>query len=154
MESEKPVVLLYRVCFYDFHILDHLRSVAKIHFSTKVLMRERRENVLAVSLSVIRIIGKHVNNALKEELAIIPVVAKFATTASDGYVYENTDGYGYKPTNHYLSDITENMTIIRRTFIDKILLFSRDYHTQILCSSKHSKLYFSCVAPEINRYFD
>ena len=95
----------------------------------------------------IKTIGKHVNNALKEELATIPVVAKFATTASDGYVYENTNGYGYKPTNHYLSDITENMTIIRRTFIDKILLFSRDFHTQILCSSEHSKLY--CGAPEI-----
>ena len=41
VESEKTVVLLYRVCFYDFHILDHyLRSAAKVHFSTKVLMRE------------------------------------------------------------------------------------------------------------------
>ena len=38
VESEKPVVLLYRVCFYDFHILDHyLRSVAKIHFSRKAM---------------------------------------------------------------------------------------------------------------------
>lgn len=32
----------------------------------------------------VKTIGKHVTNALKEELAGIPVVAKFAITASDG----------------------------------------------------------------------
>ena len=32
----------------------------------------------------IKTIGKHINNALKEELEGLPVVAKFATTASDG----------------------------------------------------------------------
>ena len=36
----------------------------------------------------IKTIGKHINNALKEELKDIPVVAKFATTASDGKVYQ------------------------------------------------------------------
>ena len=36
----------------------------------------------------IKTIGKHVNNALKEELAGISVVAKFATTATDGKVYQ------------------------------------------------------------------
>lgn len=35
----------------------------------------------------IKTIGKHVNNALKEELKGIAVVAKFATTAADGKVY-------------------------------------------------------------------
>lgn len=33
-------------------------------------------------------IGKHVNNALKEELVGFPVVAKFATTADDGKNYQ------------------------------------------------------------------
>ena len=33
-------------------------------------------------------VGKHVNNALKEELAGFPVVAKFATTADDGKNYQ------------------------------------------------------------------
>lgn len=33
-------------------------------------------------------IGKHVNNALKEELAGLPVVANFATTADDGKNYQ------------------------------------------------------------------
>ena len=31
-------------------------------------------------------IGKHINNALKEELDDEPVVAKFATTAADGKI--------------------------------------------------------------------
>ena len=36
----------------------------------------------------IKTIGKHINNALKEELVGYPVVAKFATTASDGKTYQ------------------------------------------------------------------
>ena len=36
----------------------------------------------------IKTIGKHINNALKEELEGLPVVAKFATTASDGKIYQ------------------------------------------------------------------
>lgn len=36
----------------------------------------------------IKTIGKHINNALHEELADNPVVAKFATTAADGKVYQ------------------------------------------------------------------
>ena len=33
-------------------------------------------------------IGKHISNALKEELSSVSVIAKFATTASDGKVYQ------------------------------------------------------------------
>jgi hypothetical protein len=36
----------------------------------------------------VKTIGKHVNNALKEELNGLSVVAKFATTASDGKTYQ------------------------------------------------------------------
>lgn len=36
----------------------------------------------------IKTIGKHINNALSEELNATPVVAKFATTAADGKVYQ------------------------------------------------------------------
>lgn len=36
----------------------------------------------------IKTIGKHVNNALQEELKDIPVVANFATTAADGKTYK------------------------------------------------------------------
>jgi hypothetical protein len=36
----------------------------------------------------VKTIGKHVNNALNEELRDIQVVAKFATTAADGKTYQ------------------------------------------------------------------
>ena len=36
----------------------------------------------------IKTIGKHINNALKEVLKDISVVSKYATTASDGKVYQ------------------------------------------------------------------
>lgn len=35
----------------------------------------------------VKTIGKHINNALKEELKSMPVIAKFATTATDGKSY-------------------------------------------------------------------
>jgi hypothetical protein len=35
----------------------------------------------------VKTIGKHINNALNEELQGLSVVAKFATTASDGKIY-------------------------------------------------------------------
>lgn len=36
----------------------------------------------------VKTIGKHISNAFQEELSGLPVVAKFATTASDGKVYQ------------------------------------------------------------------
>jgi hypothetical protein len=36
----------------------------------------------------VKTIGKHITNALKEELKSLSVVAKFATTASDGKTYQ------------------------------------------------------------------
>jgi hypothetical protein len=36
----------------------------------------------------VKTIGKHINNALKEELAKFSVVANFATTAADGKTYQ------------------------------------------------------------------
>ena len=55
----------------------------------------------------VKTIGKHVNNAMKEELGGIPVVAKYATTAADGKSYQ-TDFYnldvvisvGYRVKSH------------------------------------------------------
>lgn len=44
----------------------------------------------------VKTIGKHISNALKEELGGISVVAKFATTAADGKVYQ---------TEHYNLDM-------------------------------------------------
>lgn len=39
----------------------------------------------------VKTIGKHINNALKEELEDLSVVAKFATTAADGKTYQVED---------------------------------------------------------------
>ena len=36
----------------------------------------------------VKTIGKHISNALREELKMLPVVANFATTASDGKTYQ------------------------------------------------------------------
>lgn len=36
----------------------------------------------------VKTIGKHINNALKEELMGISVVAKYATTGKDGKIYQ------------------------------------------------------------------
>jgi hypothetical protein len=56
----------------------------------------------------VKTIGKHINNALKEELADFSVIANFATTASDGKTYQmeyyNLDmilsvGYRVKSSN-------------------------------------------------------
>ena len=54
----------------------------------------------------VKTIGKHINNALKEELSDYPVVAKFATTASDGKTYQvdyyNLDVILYRQSNYRL----------------------------------------------------
>lgn len=47
-----------------------------------------RQQMSALFDRDVKTIGKHINNALKEELAGIPVVAKFATTAADGKTYQ------------------------------------------------------------------
>jgi hypothetical protein len=44
----------------------------------------------------IKTVGKHINNALREELSDDSVVAKFATTASDGKTFQ---------TEHYNLDM-------------------------------------------------
>ena len=49
----------------------------------------------------IKTIGKHINNALREELKSIPVIAKFATTASDGKTYQ-VEYYSQKPKIFHL----------------------------------------------------
>lgn len=54
----------------------------------------------------IKTIGKHINNALKEELEGDPsVVANFATTASDGKTYQ-VDYYNFLPFLFILSSLT------------------------------------------------
>ncbi len=71
--------------------------------SEKIEVRIENENVWLNRHQIaslfdrdIKTIGRHINNALKEELASISVVAKFATTAADGKVYQ---------TEHYNLDV-------------------------------------------------
>jgi hypothetical protein len=47
-----------------------------------------RQQLLVLFERDVKTIGKHIGNVLDEELANLPVVAKFATTASDGKVYQ------------------------------------------------------------------
>ena len=49
----------------------------------------------------IKTIGKHINNALNEELKDIPTVAKFATVQKEGVYIENLG----KPLNYHTSNI-------------------------------------------------
>lgn len=55
-----------------------------------------RQQIANLFYRDIKTIGKHINNALKEELGGFSVVAKFATTAADGKVYQ---------TEHYNLDM-------------------------------------------------
>lgn len=48
----------------------------------------------------VKTIGKHINNALREELCGLPVVAKFATTAADGKIYQ---------TEHYNLEVVTSV---------------------------------------------
>jgi prophage maintenance system killer protein len=47
-----------------------------------------RQQLATLFARDVKTIGKHINNALREELTGIPVVAKFATTALDGKTYQ------------------------------------------------------------------
>ncbi len=47
-----------------------------------------RQQIASLFARDIKTIGKHINNALREELGGLSVVAKFATTAADGKVYQ------------------------------------------------------------------
>ena len=64
---------------------DEVRLEVRLEEDTVWLNRQQLSELFGRD---IKTIGKHVNNALKEELATIPVVAKFATTASDGKTYQ------------------------------------------------------------------
>ena len=64
---------------------DEIKLEVRLEEETVWLNRQQMAELFARD---VKTIGKHVNNALKEELAGIPVVAKFATTAADGKTYQ------------------------------------------------------------------
>lgn len=68
-----------------YQLDDGVRLEVKLEEETVWLNRQQLAKLFGRD---IKTIGKHVNNALKEELAGISVVANFATTAADGKVYQ------------------------------------------------------------------
>ena len=71
----------------------------------------------------IKTIGKHISNALKEELKDCSVVAKFATTASDGKIY-NVEHYSLDMVLSVGYRVKSNRGIQFRIWANKVL---KDY---------------------------
>ncbi len=71
----------------------------------------------------VKTIGKHINNALKEELKDFSVVAKFATTASDGKTYQ-VDFYSLDMVTSVGYRVKSTRGIQFRVWANKIL---KDY---------------------------
>lgn len=76
---EKAEIIIYKESDSDFQIEVRLED------ETVWLNRQQLSDLFNRD---IKTIGKHINNALREELKSIPVIAKFATTASDGKIYQ------------------------------------------------------------------
>ena len=64
-----------------------LSSLIEVRIEEETVWLNRQQISLLFDRDV-KTIGKHINNASKEELKDISVVAKFATTAADGKVYQ------------------------------------------------------------------
>ena len=68
----------------------------------------------------VKTIGKHINNALKEELNGLSVVAKFATTAADGKTYQ-VDYYNLDVILSVGYRVKSNMGTQFRIWANKVL---------------------------------
>ena len=71
----------------------------------------------------VKTIGKHINNALKEELDGLSVIAKFATTASDGKTYQ-VDYYNIEMITSVGYRVKSKRGVQFRVWANKIL---KDY---------------------------
>lgn len=83
----KNEIILYR----PNQITEHI----EVRLEDETVWLNRQQLALLFERDV-KTIGKHIANVLKEELAGLSVVAKFATTASDGKIYQ---------TEHYNLDM-------------------------------------------------
>jgi hypothetical protein len=79
LNSSSAEIIIYKESDSDFQIEVRLED------ETVWLNRQQLADLFNRD---IKTIGKHINNALREELQSIPVIAKFATTASDGKIYQ------------------------------------------------------------------
>jgi hypothetical protein len=69
------------------------RSLEKADFQIEVRVEDEtvwlnRHQIAVLFDRDVKTVGKHIANVLKEELRSVSVVANFATTASDGKVYQ------------------------------------------------------------------
>lgn len=78
MEKQEGEIILYQPD-------GTLKLEVRLEDETVWLNRQQISNLFDRD---VKTIGKHINNALKEELSGIAVVAKFATTAADGKTYQ------------------------------------------------------------------
>lgn len=77
MEKEGEIIL--------YQLDGTLKLEVRLEDETVWLNRQQLSNLFDRD---IKTIGKHIGNALKEELSGMSVVAKFATTAADGKTYQ------------------------------------------------------------------
>ena len=83
MENSNTTPILGEIILYQPD--DSIRLEVRIDGDTTWLNRLQMAQLFDRD---IKTIGKHINNALKEELTDFSVVANFATTATDGKVYQ------------------------------------------------------------------
>lgn len=69
-----------------FYQADNLQRI-EVKIENEMVWLNRQQLALLFGRDI-KTIGKHINNALKEELKDLPVVAKIATTATDGKIYQ------------------------------------------------------------------
>ena len=84
----------------------------------------------------IKTIGKHINNALKEELEGLSVIAKFATTATDGKVY-NVDYYNLEMITSVGYRVKSKRGIQFRRWANQVL---KDYNVKGYAINEKLKL--------------
>ena len=124
-----------------------------------------RQQIAALFDRDVKTIGKHINNALKEELASYSVVAKFATTATDGKVYQveyyNLDmilsvGYRVKSINGIQFRIWAN-SILRDYVTKGYAVNQRFEHLENRVSATEKKIDFfvkTSLPPVQGIFFD
>ncbi len=107
--AKKAEIVIYKA-------LDSADFQIEVRVEDETVWLNRNQIALLFDRDV-KTIGKHITNALKEELNSISVIAKFATTASDGKVYQveyyNLDliisvGYRVKPQRGIQFRLLEN----------------------------------------------
>jgi hypothetical protein len=111
---------------------NHLPTHIEVQIKDESVWLNRQQLSLLFDRDI-KTVGKHINNACKEELKGISVVAKFATTATDGKVYQvehyNLDmilsiGYRVKSTRGVEFRIWAN-TILKSYLLKGYALHSR-----------------------------